>query len=94
MHEWRAAHPKATLRQMEQELDHRWVLVRARMLAGMAVAGCRGHSRRLVAGRHDAPNRPRSQCAMLDEQVSGREQRRRQAFGADVIQALPDLRNQ
>ena len=38
MHEWRAAHPKATLREMEQELDHRWVRVRARMLEDMALA--------------------------------------------------------
>ena len=38
MREWREAHPKATLREMEQELDHRWVRVRARMLEDMALA--------------------------------------------------------
>jgi hypothetical protein len=38
MREWRVAHPKATLREMEHELDHRWVRVRARMLADMALA--------------------------------------------------------
>ena len=38
MREWRQAHPKATLRQMEQELDQRWVRVRARMLEDLAVA--------------------------------------------------------
>lgn len=38
MREWRVAHPKATLREMEQELDHRWVRVRARMLEDMALA--------------------------------------------------------
>ena len=38
MREWRVAHPKATLREMEQELDTRWVRVRARMLEDMAVA--------------------------------------------------------
>jgi hypothetical protein len=38
MREWRIAHPKATLREMEQELDHRWVRVRARLLEDMALA--------------------------------------------------------
>ena len=38
MREWREAHPKATLREIEQELDHRWVRVRARMLEDMALA--------------------------------------------------------
>jgi hypothetical protein len=38
MREWRTTHPKATLREMEQELDHRWVRVRARMLEDMALA--------------------------------------------------------
>jgi len=37
MREWRVAHPKATLREMETELDHRWVRVRARMLEDMAL---------------------------------------------------------
>jgi hypothetical protein len=38
MREWRIAHPKATLREIEQELDHRWVRVRARLLEDMALA--------------------------------------------------------
>src|SRR5258705_10344730 len=38
MREWRLQHPKATLREMEHELDHRWVRVRARMLEDMALA--------------------------------------------------------
>ncbi len=38
MREWRVAHPKATLREIEQELDHRWVRVRARLLEDMALA--------------------------------------------------------
>ena len=38
MRQWREAHPKVTLREMEQELDHRWVRVRARMLEDMALA--------------------------------------------------------
>ena len=37
MREWRSQHPKATLREMEDELDARWVRVRARMLEAMAL---------------------------------------------------------
>gem|GEM_PF-1922638 len=37
MREWRAQHPKATLREMEGELDARWARVRARMLEDMAL---------------------------------------------------------
>ena len=36
MREWREQHPKATLREMETELDARWARVRARMLEDMA----------------------------------------------------------
>jgi len=35
---WRAQHPIATLREMEDELDARWTRVRARMLEDMAAA--------------------------------------------------------
>ncbi len=38
MREWRAQHPKATLREMEREIDTRWARVRARMLEDMALA--------------------------------------------------------
>lgn len=38
MREWRAQHPKATLREMERELDARLARVRARMLEDMALA--------------------------------------------------------
>jgi hypothetical protein len=38
MRDWRLQHPKATLREMEHELDTRWAHVRARMLEDMAVA--------------------------------------------------------
>ena len=38
MREWRNRHPKATLREMETELDSRWARVRARMLEDMALA--------------------------------------------------------
>ena len=38
MRDWRLQHPKATLREMEHELDRRWARVRARMLEDMALA--------------------------------------------------------
>jgi hypothetical protein len=38
MREWRAQHPQATLRAMEDELDARWARVRARMLEDMALS--------------------------------------------------------
>jgi len=38
MREWRLQHPKATLREMEDELDRRWARVRARRLEAMALA--------------------------------------------------------
>ena len=37
MAEWRQQHPKATLREMEAELDVRWARLRARMLEDMAL---------------------------------------------------------
>ena len=38
MREWRLHHPKATLREIEHELDRGWARVRARMLQDLAVA--------------------------------------------------------
>src|SRR5262249_47980197 len=38
MRDWRLQHPKATLREIETELDRRWARVRARMLEDMALA--------------------------------------------------------
>lgn len=37
MKEWQMQHPRATLREMEQELDKRWSYARARMLEDMAM---------------------------------------------------------
>ena len=38
MRDWRLQHPKATLREIEHELDTRWARVRARLLEDMALA--------------------------------------------------------
>jgi NADH pyrophosphatase NudC (nudix superfamily) len=38
MCDWRLQHPKATLREIEHELDTRWARVRARMLEDLSLA--------------------------------------------------------
>jgi len=38
MAEWRQQHPKATLREIETEMDLRWARVRARMAEDLALA--------------------------------------------------------
>jgi hypothetical protein len=52
MREWRLQHPKATLREMEQELDARWVRVRARMLEDMALASAAADWTDSPTGQH------------------------------------------
>jgi hypothetical protein len=52
MREWRAQHPKATLREMEEELDARWARVRARMLQDMALASAVADWTDTPAGQH------------------------------------------
>jgi DNA-directed RNA polymerase subunit RPC12/RpoP len=38
LREWRAAHPRATLTEIEAELDRRWAALRGQMLADLALA--------------------------------------------------------
>ena len=38
MTEWRQQHPKATLREIETEMDKRWVRVRVRMVSDLALS--------------------------------------------------------
>ena len=52
MHEWRLQHPKATLREMEHELDTRWTRVRAQMLADMALTSVAADWTATPAGQH------------------------------------------
>jgi hypothetical protein len=51
MREWRLAHPKATLREIEDELDTRWARVRARMLEDMALASAAANWAALPEGQ-------------------------------------------
>jgi hypothetical protein len=43
MREWRLQHPKATLREIEQALDHRWYRLRARMVQDLALQSTAAH---------------------------------------------------
>src|SRR6476661_105019 len=52
MREWRLRHPKATLREMEDELDTRWTHVRARLLEDMALASAAANWAATPAGQH------------------------------------------
>jgi ribosomal protein S27AE len=52
MREWRAQHPKATLREMETELDARLGRMRARMLEDMALASASADWADTAAGQH------------------------------------------
>lgn len=65
MREWRAKHPKATPREMERELDARWVRVRARMLEDMALASP-------AADWTDAPADEQPTCPDCDQPLQRR----------------------
>lgn len=65
MAEWRAAHPKATFREIEAALDERLDQVRARVLADLALASAATD----VAGE-DAEERPR--CERCGAMVQAR----------------------
>ena len=52
MREWRNAHPKASLREMETELDARLARLRARMLEDMALASAAADWADTPKGQH------------------------------------------
>ncbi len=76
MREWRLAHPRATLREMELELDARWTLVRARMLEDMALAST-------AADWEDAHTTERPRCPQCDAPLlpRGKQTRHLQTHG-------------
>jgi hypothetical protein len=63
MREWRLQHPKATLREMESELDSRWARVRARMLEDMALASAAANWAATPAGQHRPVPTATSPCS-------------------------------
>jgi hypothetical protein len=81
MREWRAQHPKATLREMEDELDARWVRVRARMLEDMALASAAADWSETPSGQH--PTCP--DCG-VPLQLRGTDTRSLQTHGGQKLQ--------
>lgn len=61
LREWRALHPRATLQEIEGELDRRWAALRGQMLADLALAS------RAAAVATGAPRCPRCGGALRDE---------------------------
>ena len=80
MREWRIAHPKATLRAMEHELDTRWTRVRARMLEDMALASAAADWAATPAGQQ--PTCP--DCA-APLQLRGADTRTLQTHGGEAL---------
>jgi hypothetical protein len=70
MRDWRVAHPHATLREMETELDVRWARLRARMLEDMALAST-------AADWAAAPSTAQPICPHCDQPLVARGQHTR-----------------
>lgn len=80
MREWRAQHPQATLRAMEDELDRRWAAVRARMLQDMALQSAATQWKQPAAGA--PPSCPDGGTPLEDR---GCHPRDRQTHGGQTI---------
>lgn len=80
MREWRAQHPKATLREMERELDGRLHRMRARMLEDLALASAAADWADTPAGEH--PTCPDCRQPL---QVRGSETRTLQTQGGQEL---------
>ena len=80
MREWRAQHPKATLREMETELDGRLNRMRARMLEAMALASA-------AADWADAPAAAQPTCPDCGQplQLRGSDTRTLQTQGGQEL---------
>jgi len=70
MADWRVAHPRATLREIEEALDAHLAVLRARMLEDLALAS----ARRDVAGMAEEERPPCPQCGA---RLEARGQKRR-----------------
>ena len=53
---WRGLHPRATLQEIEQELDRRWERLRAKVLADLALASTAADLQREPAARPRCPD--------------------------------------
>jgi hypothetical protein len=80
MHDWRLLHPKATLREIEHELDTRWAHVRARMLEDLALASA-------ATNWTTAPDGQQPTCPDCGQplQPRGADTRTLQTHGGEVV---------
>jgi hypothetical protein len=80
MQAWRTQHPKATLREIEIELDARLNRMRARMLEDLALTSA-------AANWTETPSAEPPRCAQCHEplQDDGSKPRRLQTHGGEVL---------
>ena len=79
MAEWRQQHPKATLREIESEMDKRWVRVRARMISDMALSSGAAD----WSGEDESPVCP--SCGGKLQGAGGKKKRHLQTQGGEEI---------
>lgn len=81
MAEWRQQHPKATLREIEAEMDTRWARVRARIVEDLALAST-------AADWEQAPGAEQPVCPSCGsplKPVGGKKKRRVQTQGGQAL---------
>lgn len=81
MAEWRQQHPKATLREIESEMDKRWVRVRARMVSDLALSSAAADWRGEEEDKH--PLCP--SCGGKLQGEGGKKKRHLQTQGGEEI---------
>lgn len=78
---WRERNPKATLREIEKEMDRRWVGVRAQMVTDLAVESKAGDWKEARGG--EEPVCP--ECGTKLEAEGGKKKRRIQTQGGEEL---------
>ncbi len=78
---WRKEHAKATLREIEKEMDRRWAGVRARMVADLAVESKAGDWSEVSRG--EEPVCP--ECGIKLKAEGGKKERRLQTQGGEEL---------
>lgn len=80
MKDWRVAHPKATFREMEIEIDERFAVAKAKFLADMALA-----SSAADLGKSQAEDRPKCrECGGALRSIGKKRRRLRGTRGAET----------
>lgn len=81
MAEWRQQHPKATLREIEAEMDQRWAHVRARIVEDLALAST-------AADWGQAPMAEQPVCPHCGSRLKtegGKKKRQLQTHGGETL---------